>query len=685
MARALIPMGRNQLDQETSPYLLQHRDNPVHWRPWGAGALAAARDEDKPILLSIGYAACHWCHVMAHESFEDQNTAQLINDLYIPIKVDREERPDLDILYQTALAMLGQQGGWPLTMFLTPAGEPFWGGTYFPPTPLFGRPSFRDVLTGIASVYRDQHDKVAGNVALLKDALERQSQPESGQTPSVEWLDHAAGALLSAVDTAEGGLQGAPKFPQMPLFAFLWRAALKSGDARLREAVTLTLERMSNGGIYDHLGGGFARYATDQHWLVPHFEKMLYDNAELVGLLTLVWQDTRTPLFAWRIAETIGWLEREMMAENGAFAASLDADSEGVEGKYYVWTEEEIDSLLPADRAQAFKQAYDVRADGNWEAVSILNRSHPQPRAGDTFERQLAEDRAILLAERQKRVPPGRDDKVLADWNGLMIASLANAAFVFDRADWLALAEGAFAAVRDHSTRPDGDGTQRLVHSRRLGRGQPEAVLDDYAHMARAAMILYEVTGRSDYLTQAAAWVAAADRHYWDDTGGGYFFTADDAADILIRTKSAADHPTPAGNAVLLEILARLFLQTGEEAYRQRAEAIMAAFAGEVDKGFPSMGTLLNSWQLLNAAVQVVVVGHADDPARRALLRAVAAVSLPDRVLTLLSPQAILPAAHPAAGKVAAASSACAFVCRGPVCSLPLADAEALQNALRRG
>ncbi|MDR3439601.1 MAG: thioredoxin domain-containing protein [Telmatospirillum sp.] len=673
-------MSRNQLDQETSPYLLQHSTNPVHWRPWGAAALAEAKAANKPILLSVGYAACHWCHVMAHESFEDETTAQLINALFVPIKVDREERPDLDIIYQSALASLGQQGGWPLTMFLTADAEPFWGGTYFPPSPRFGRPSFRDVLTGVAATYTAEPDKISTNVAALQQALLRLATPERGSIPDRAIFEQIATAVLPAVDLVHGGLSGAPKFPQVPMFQLLWKAGLRRADPALREAVTNTLTHMCQGGIYDHLGGGFARYATDESWLVPHFEKMLYDNAQLIELLTSVWQHDASPLYAARITETIDWLLRNMLTDHGAFAATLDADSEGVEGKYYVWSSEEIDRVLPADQASLLKSVYGVTTGGNWEGHSILNRNHRDSDADsdDALAARLIGAKRTLLAVRSKRIPPARDDKCLADWNGMMIAALANAAFVFRRADWQAAAEKAFAAIRDHQSIDD-----RLVHSMRRGRRQGEAMLDDYAQMARAALVLYATTGQQSYLSQASRWVNVVDRHFRDDLNGGCFFTADNAPDLIIRTKSAFDQATPSGNGVMVDVLARLFYQTGDDLYRQRAEAIVSAFAGQIERSFPSMASLLNSWELLNDAVHVVVVAASGDPAGQTLLTAIAESCQPNLVMTRLSPDDRLPDDHPAAAKLASKiAGAVAFVCRGPVCSAPIIDPAALHLAL---
>ena len=372
--------AENLLRLQTSPYLLQHADNPVHWRPWGPDALAEARATNRPILLSIGYAACHWCHVMAHESFENPETAALMNSLYVNIKVDREERPDIDALYMSALHALGEQGGWPLTMFLTPDGDPFWGGTYFPPEPRWGRPSFHQVLNGVAEAYHGQADAIRQNVTSLRQTLAATSATHPGASPQPEMLDHAAASLLRVTDPMQGGLQGAPKFPNPSIFRFLWQNAFRTGQRPGIDATRLLLTRMSQGGIYDHLGGGYSRYSTDAEWLVPHFEKMLYDNAQLLELLAFAHAEKPDPLYAERAAETVGWMVRDMTAEtvNGlaAFAASEDADSDGEEGRFYVWTESEIDALLGAD-SPPFRAAYDVHARGNWEGNTILRRMTP--------------------------------------------------------------------------------------------------------------------------------------------------------------------------------------------------------------------------------------------------------------------------------------------------------------------
>jgi len=675
--------GTNHLAGETSPYLLQHQDNPVDWYPWGPEAFAKARAEGKPILLSVGYAACHWCHVMAHESFEDPEVARLMNDHFVNVKVDREERPDLDAIYQQALALLGQHGGWPLTMFLTPEGKPFWGGTYFPKADMYGRPGFPRVLEAIAGVYHNEPEKVAKNVSALQDALEQLAQPQSAGGVDLQAIDEVAQRLVENVDRRNGGLGGPPKFPQPGILKLLWRAWLRNGDTACRNAVTLTLTRMCQGGIYDHLGGGFARYTVDERWLVPHFEKMLYDNAQILELLIWAWQDTGDDLFRERARETVGWLLREMIAQDadgtpvGAFAATLDADSEGEEGKFYVWTAEEIDEVLGPDEAALFKRAYDVRPEGNWEGKTILNRlDHPEP-LDATEEARLADCRRKLFERRERRVRPSWDDKVLADWNGLIIAALADAAAAFDEPAWLEAARQAFAFVQE---RMQVGG--RLRHSWRRGRLNHPATLDDHASLIRAAVLLFEHTGEPAYLEQARAWVAVADRHYWDAANGGYFTTADDLDDVIVRGKQAHDSAQPSGNGLMLEALARLHYLTGESGYRERAEALTRAFAGELERNFVPLATLLNGVETLHHGLQVVIVGQRGEADTESLLRAVHDRCLPDRILQVVGPDEALPEGHPAAGKGQQNGHATAYVCRGPSCSLPLISPESLSEAL---
>jgi uncharacterized protein YyaL (SSP411 family) len=668
----------NLLRHETSPYLLQHKENPVHWRPWGRAALDEAAALDKPILLSIGYAACHWCHVMAHESFEDPETAALMNRLFINVKVDREERPDIDHLYMSALHALGEQGGWPMTMFLTPDGTPFWGGTYFPPEPRWGRPSFRQVLEAIAAAYHSGHKMVGQNTAALRQMLERSGAAQTGDLPTPAQLDAVANAYLRMNDPENGGLKGAPKFPNAPIFRFLWQNAFRTGQQEGRDALHLMLQRMSQGGIYDHLGGGYARYATDAIWLVPHFEKMLYDNAQLLELLAFAHADRPSALYAQRAAATVGWMIRDMSAQavNGqcAFASSEDADSEGEEGRFYIWSAAEIDRLLGADSA-LFKQAYDVTPDGNWEGKTILRRIAPEGTADE--EARLARCREILLQARAQRIRPGRDDKVLADWNGLAIAALVRAASVFGQPEWLAKAGDAFRFIANNMRLEDG----RVQHAWRLGRITATGLIEDQAALARAALALHEATGEPDYLAAALRTVAAAEALF-ADCAGGFYTTASDAADVpLTRPRTAADDATPAGNGMMAEVYARLFHLTGDAAWRSKAEDVLRAFASDAER-LAIMPGLLAAAGFLEEAATVVVTGEARDEAPRPLLNA--ALTAPDPAVVTLraaDPDA-LPAEHPAHGKQAGPAPA-AFLCRRAVCSLPITNPTALSATLR--
>ena len=679
----------NLLGSETSPYLLQHAANPVHWRPWSAAALAEARALNRPILLSVGYAACHWCHVMAHESFEDEATAALMNAEFVNIKVDREERPDIDAIYMHALGLLGEQGGWPLTMFLTPDARPFWGGTYFPPEPRWGRPSFRQVLAAIARAWAEERAKVEQNAAALTTALRElgRSRPAPGAVIGPTHQDAARSTLLLNLDAAEGGLKGAPKFPQSPLFRFLWNEWRRTGDRATREAVALTLRKICQGGIYDHVGGGFARYSTDAVWLVPHFEKMLYDNAQILELLALVAaEEPRAALWRARAEETVAWLAREMVAEpapdgSAGFASTLDADSEGEEGKFYVWTEAEAEAALAdagLERSEiaTILAAYDIRPGGNWEGRSIPNRSAADGEDDPATAALLARGRAALFAHRSRRVPPGRDDKVLADWNGLMIAALSKAAALFRRPDWLALARRAFRFVSMHMDAGETPrGGRRLIHSWRRGVRGPAGMLADHASMARAAIALASATGEAAYLDHARAWIAACEALF-ADSDGAFFATAADATDVLLRAKDAQDNATPSGNGLLTEACALMWHATGEARFRHLAERILAAYAGGASRAPWTYASLLVSADVLDRGASVVVTGQGE--AAEALIEA---ANSSGEIGVVVQRAGGLPASHPGAA-VTAGPGAAAHLCARGVCGLPVATPEALRAAL---
>ncbi len=656
----------NMLGQASSPYLLQHKDNPVHWQLWSAQTLALAQASNRPILLSIGYAACHWCHVMAHESFEVPAVAELMNAHFINIKLDREERPDIDQIYMAALHAMGEQGGWPLTMVLTPQGVPFWGGTYFPPAPRFGRPSFSQILRALAQAWAEDQPRIAATTRAMMQALTQQAAATPGEAPGPQTLDAVRAAYLRQQDWEQGGLGAAPKFPNIPVYLFIWQEFFRTDDAQAARAVHLLLTRMSMGGIYDHLGGGYARYATDESWLIPHFEKMLYDNALILELLALAHAHTPTSLYAARARETVTWLTREMRAE-GAFAASLDADSEGEEGKFYVWSRAEIDAALGADAA-SFARAYPCPELGNWEGKIILERATP---VGAPDE--LAPLRETLREVRAARIHPGRDDKILADWNALMIAALVRASAAFAEPDWLALAAEVFDLILAKMGQADG----RIAHAMRHGKIAAAGLLEDQAAMLRAALALYQVSGDAARLAQALR-ILAATEAYFADGEGAFYMSAEDATDIFApRARPVQDGPAPSGNGMMAENYARLYHLTGEPAYSEKARALAAAFGGRPER-LGGMPHLLAAQDLLENASCVVIAGDASTLAQ-------AALAAPDPALVVLHLQGMetMPQNHPAYGKTA--SGPAAYVCRFGTCSPPVSTPDALKGLLRSG
>jgi uncharacterized protein len=705
------PPHENRLAHETSPYLLQHSHNPVDWWPWGPEALAAAKASNKPILLSIGYAACHWCHVMAHESFEDAPTAAVMNDLFINIKVDREERPDIDQIYMAALHALGEQGGWPLTMFLTPDGEPVWGGTYFPKVSRYGRPGFTDIMHEVARLFRDEPDRIEHNRRALMKTLATKSRPTGKVVIGPGELDATAAAIGRAFDHDHGGLGRAPKFPQCSMLELLWRTGQRRNEARFFELVELTLTHMSEGGIYDHLGGGFSRYSVDERWLVPHFEKMLYDNAQLLELLALAHQRTGDDLYRQRAEETVGWLAREMTTAGGAFSASLDADSEGEEGKFYVWSRAEIEEILGPRDAEFFARIYDVTPGGNFEGHNILNRlaslaetkkseepiapaapksgppgnGHSGDRAVPDADYLIAQKRRVdnvvrlaslrekLLAARAKRVRPGLDDKVLADWNGLMIAALVNAGTMLHEPSWIEMAKRAFAFITEHMTRDD-----RLGHSWRAGKLLYPGLASDHAAMIRAALALYEATGGHEYLAAALIWQATLDRHYVHRETGGYYLTADDAEALVMRPESTADEAIPNPVGLAAQNLVRLAVLTGDDIWRERADILFDGVLPTAAESMYMHASLLNALDLRLRALEIVAVGPEAD-------RFVAtALSQPylDRIVARAANLDALPPRHPARAVTLAAGATAALICAGERCSLPVTDVDKLADAI---
>jgi len=679
----------NRLAHETSPYLLQHKDNPVDWYPWGEEALHRARTEGKPILLSIGYAACHWCHVMEHESFEDPATAALMNERFVSIKVDREERPDLDTIYMAAVQAITGQGGWPMTVFLTPEGEPFYGGTYFPPEPRHGMPAFRTVLTSVATAYDEKRDDIARNVAALRDhlhtGLQFAGQP-SDETMTTAALDTAMEAIATEFDWINGGFRGAPKFPQPMILDFLLRQHVRTGSAQALDMAERTLQKMARGGLYDQLGGGFHRYSVDAVWLVPHFEKMLYDNALLVPVYLHAYQLTGKDFYRRVATETLDWVTREMVDAAGGFYATLDADSEGHEGKFYIWTPDELTTLLDADDARLVAAYYDVTTRGNFEGVNIL---HVGEALAAVAERvgvapsvvQAALDRArpILLAAREKRVHPGRDEKVLTAWNGLMLRAFAEAAAVLDRADYRATAERAadFALA---TLRRDG----LLLRTYKDGQSKLNGYLEDYAFLADSLLALYEATFDPRWLSEAHTLAATMVAQFWDDTNGGFFDTGRDHEALIARPKSVFDNAIPAGNSVAVETLQRLAVLYDDRGYAEKTDRVLRGLWEPMTRYPTGFGRILCALDFALATPQeVALVGEPDAPDTAALVNVLHRRFRPN-TLTALRRPGMPEDDQPALlrGRDQIDGQATASVCERYACKLPVTTPDALAAQL---
>jgi uncharacterized protein YyaL (SSP411 family) len=674
------PRPPNHLDGQTSPYLLQHRLNPVDWYPWGPEALGKAQAEDKPIFLSIGYAACHWCHVMERESFEDETVAALLNESFVSIKVDREERPDLDEVYMTAVQMLTGQGGWPLNVFLTPDAKPFFGGTYFPPDERYGRRPFSAVLGLIRDAWRERRADVTGSAAEIAAHIAAASRPSAGATAERLGRDdvtRAISELAARFDAAWGGFSPAPKFPPHAAVRLILSEHARTGDASLLTMARTTLDRMARGGLYDQFGGGFARYSTDERWLVPHFEKMLYDQALLVPVYVDAWRATGDPSFRRVVLETADFVRRELTGPEGGLYASLDADSGGHEGSFYVWTPEDVAQTLGPDGAAAIASVYDITPRGNFEGSSIPNLLKAP--LTEELNAKLAPLRAKLLEARGARVRPATDDKVLTSWNGLMISAFAKAYEAFGREDDLRSARRAADFVRNEMS--DGD---RLRVSWREGKAHLNAYLDDYAFTARAAIDLYEAAFDPRDLAWARA-LAGTLLSRFSDGSGGFHFTSDDHEAILARTSSVYDGAIPAGSAVAAEALARLAVHLDDRECRAAFEGVLEALAPSGRRGPAAVATLLAASAYADGpVVTIAVVGPEDDERTQALLAAARSVPLPARALAWCDPALSTSDLPLLAGKTIPGGRPAAFVCRDMACDPPVFDAAALRSALVR-
>jgi uncharacterized protein YyaL (SSP411 family) len=694
------PRFTNRLVHETSPYLRQHAHNPVDWFPWGPEALTRARQLNRPIFLSVGYSACHWCHVMEHESFEDESIARILNDNFVSIKVDREERPDLDQIYMAAVQMMSGQGGWPMSVFLTPELKPYTGGTYFPPEDRYGRPGFRRVLVMLAEAWKERRGDIDRAAAEITEHLQGACQIHGGLSElSRELLSGAARQLKRVFDRTHGGFGHAPKFLHTMDLRLLLRVWKRFGDAEALSMAADTLERMAMGGIYDHLGGGFARYSTDDRWLVPHFEKMLYDNALLVVAYLEAFQATGDGFFREVAEETLAWVQREMTAPQGPFHSTLDADSEGQEGKFYVWTQPEIERVLGAADAGLFCSCYGVQPGGNWQdthhpgggpknilhltkSVKELAQMHglPEPR----LKAFLAECRQRLLAARAGRVRPGLDDKALTSWNALMITAFATAAQVLDRPDYAEVAAKAAGFILTRMRTPAG----RLLRTWSPGaEAKLNAYLEDYAFLLEALAALYEATFESRWIGDALQLADVMIDQFWDADGGGFFYTGRDHEKLIARGKDPHDNALPSCNSVAVTALLRLAKLTGRCDLHDRAETTLRLY-GELLQSHPfAAGQMLLALDFFLGPVQeLAVVGDPDSEETQRVLRAVHAGFRPNKVVALRPVRGAVreDLLGLLEGRFAIGGRTTTYACENYACHEPLIGAEAVEEALKK-
>jgi uncharacterized protein len=679
----------NRLANETSPYLLQHKDNPVDWYPWGEEALQRAREEDKPVLLSVGYSACHWCHVMERESFEDDETARMMNEHFVNIKVDREERPDIDSIYMAAVQALTRHGGWPMTVFLTPDGAPFYGGTYFPPTPSRGMPSFQQLLLSVVDAYENRREEVLQNAQAVSDYLRASTaavMPEA-ELAGTELLDRAAGSLLSQLDRRFGGFGSAPKFPQAMNLEVLLRHYHRTGERSALDGVELTCRQMANGGIYDQIGGGFSRYSVDAYWLVPHFEKMLYDNALLSRLYLETYQATGDDFYRRIAEETLDYVLRDMTSEEGGFYSAEDADSEGEEGKFYVWTPEELEAALDPDEASLAARYWDVTERGNFEGKNILHVARPPESVADEFGlspeelwSRITSIRAKLFAVREKRIRPGRDEKILAAWNGLMLRSFALAARVTGREDYreAAVKNATFIVEK---LKEDG----RLHRSYKDGRARFNGYLEDYAMVADGLLALYEATFETRWLVEADALMDAVSELFWDEEKRAFYDTPADHEELVTRPRDVYDNAAPSGTSVATEVLLELALLLDRADYRQRAQDVLEGLAGGMEKVPGGFGRLLCALDFsASEPREVAIVGDPEASDTKALLETVYSGYLPNKVVAGRSPDddeagGLIPLL---AQRPTREGKATAYVCVHYACQTPTTDPEELSRQL---
>ena len=699
----------NHLISETSPYLLQHAHNPVAWYPWGEEALDLARRDDRPILLSIGYSACHWCHVMERESFENEAIAGLMNKHFVSIKVDREERPDLDTIYMQAVQAMTGQGGWPMTMFLTPDGRPFYGGTYFPPADRnYGQqvmPGFPRVLSSIADAYanhrteiEEQANQLAEYLRQHSDAPLRNRKEAATDSPLLASFSEASQKLAESFDKTYGGFGSAPKFPNTMSLEFLLRVHLHRDSGEITappeaglpselEIIESSLQHMAQGGIYDQLGGGFHRYSVDARWLAPHFEKMLYDNALLSQIYLHAYLVTKEPFYRQIVEETLDYVVREMTSPEGGFYSTQDADSEGEEGKFFLWTPDEVEAMLPAQDAELFMRYYDVTRRGNFEGKNILHVQQDAQTVATQAQVPVEEllavlerSRVILFAAREQRVKPARDEKILTSWNGLMLRSFAEAARYLDRTDYLQV-----AVNNAHFLLTTLKQNERLLRTYKDGRARLNGYLEDYTFLADGLLALYEASFETRWFTEARALMDQAIALFADEQNGGFFDTGNDHEALVSRPKDIMDNATPAGNSMAVAVLLRLAAFTGESSYRERADSYLQPLADVMVQHPQAFGHVLCALDFaLSAAKEIALIGKSQDPATLALLHTINARYLPASVLasTSAEEQAASPEVALLADRPLKDEKPTAYVCQNFVCQAPVTTPEELITLL---
>ncbi|HSB29069.1 MAG TPA: thioredoxin domain-containing protein [Pyrinomonadaceae bacterium] len=676
----------NHLIHESSPYLLQHAHNPVEWYPWGTEAFERARREDKPVLLSIGYAACHWCHVMAHESFEDERIAQLMNENFVNIKVDREERPDLDQIYMNAVQMMTHHGGWPMTVFLTPDAVPFYGGTYFPPQDRYNMPGFPRILISVAEAYRERRADIAETSKSLVNELRRLSETTSAAEPlEKELLDAAYLGIIRGYDSVNGGFGGAPKFPPAMTLEFLLRTYLRTGNDQALEMVRHTIQKMARGGMYDQLGGGFHRYSTDSKWLVPHFEKMLYDNALLSKLYLHYYQIAHDQLAHDTATGILDYVLREMTSSAGGFFSTQDADSEGHEGKFFVWQFDEVRSILGEHDARSFCAYYDITPDGNFEGHNIPNVPKPLPDVASRLgiselelEESLERSRRRLFEVREQRVKPDRDEKILTAWNGLMLSSFAEAGVILNRPDYLEAARRNAQFVLTNLHR---DGL--LLRTCKDGVAKFNAYLEDYAFFVEGLVTLYETSSETHWLTAALRLTTRMVDEFWDERNGGFFFTGNSHERLIVRSKDYFDNATPSGNSVAALVLLRLAILTDNERYRNLSITVLSQIAESAQKYPSGFGYGLSAMDFLLAKPKEIAVVASDKATLNLFIGEVWSDYLPNKVVAgNIATDNATPDIVLLQNRSMVDGQTTAYVCQNYVCAAPVTALKDLKGLL---